>query len=92
MGSAGFRRSPRSPDHVFAKSSEKVSYKEADMTPETKPEQAPGRTEKPAPAGKTEQPRSRADRNKAIAELPDADLQAVNGGGGRGGIGGEVQK
>lgn len=60
------------------------------MTQETKHKQTPARTEKPVPAGKAEQPTGRADRKKAIAELTDADLQTVSGGGGAGGLGGEV--
>lgn len=60
------------------------------MTQETKQERTPARAEKPAPAGKAEQPQGRADREKAIVELTEADLQAVSGGGGRSGIGGDV--
>ena len=60
------------------------------MTQNTKPEQSPVHAEQPAPTGKAEQPGNRADRKKGIVELTDAELQAVNGGGGRGGLGGEV--
>ena len=52
------------------------------MTQEIKPEQAPARAEKPAPAGKAEQPRDRAGGKNAVVELTDTDLQAANGGGG----------
>jgi predicted ATP-dependent serine protease len=70
------------------------------MTQETKPEQTPARAEKPAPAGKAEQPKNHVGNEAAVIELTNADLQAVNGGGGvsggvlrnggRGGIGGDV--
>jgi hypothetical protein len=62
------------------------------MTPETKPEQAIVHAEKPAPAGQAEQPSGRANNEAPVVELTDADLQAVTGGGGRTGGGGEVQK
>jgi hypothetical protein len=55
------------------------------MTQETKHEQAPARAEKPAPAGKAEQPKGAAFNEVAVVELTDADLQAINGGGGAGG-------
>lgn len=57
------------------------------MTQETRREQVPVHAEKPAPTGKTEHLKARADRKKAIIELTDADLQAVNGGGSKPGIG-----
>ena len=60
------------------------------MTQEIKQEQGPTPAKQPAQTGKAEQSKSRADRKKATVELTDAELQAVNGGGGRGGIGGEV--
>jgi bacteriocin-like protein len=60
------------------------------MTQETKPEQAPARAEKPAPAGKAEQPKGSAGSEVAVTELTDTDLQTVNGGGGlSGGVLGE---
>ena len=62
------------------------------MTQETNQEQASVRAEQPAPAGKAEQPQGRADRKNALVELTETDLQAVSGGGGRGGLGGEVDK
>ena len=51
------------------------------MTQETKREHLSAHAEKPAPAGKTEQPKGRAGNEAAIVELADADLQAVSGGG-----------
>jgi hypothetical protein len=62
------------------------------MTHETKPEQAAVRPKKPTPAGKAVQPQGRAGNEAAVTELTDADLQAVTGGGDRGGLGGEVDK
>ena len=59
------------------------------MTKETKPEQTPARAEQPAPAGKTEQPKGAAFSEVAVVELTDTDLQAVSGGGGAGGLGGD---
>ncbi len=49
------------------------------MTQEIKQAQVPAPAEKPAPSGKTEQPKV---REAAVIELTDADLQAVIGGGG----------
>lgn len=61
------------------------------MTQETKQEQAPTPAENPAVSTGMAQPsQDCADRKKSVVELTDADLQAVNGGGGRGGLGGEV--
>jgi hypothetical protein len=57
------------------------------MTHKTIQEQAPARAGKPAPAGKAQQPKGRADRKKAIVELTDTDLQAVNSGGAKPGVG-----
>jgi hypothetical protein len=56
------------------------------MRQETKRERLSARAEKPAPAGKTEQPKGRAGNEAAIVELTDADLQAVSGGGAKRGI------
>ena len=56
------------------------------MTQETTQAQAPARAEKPAPAGTAEQPKGHPRAKKAVAELTDADLQAVNGGGSKPGI------
>jgi hypothetical protein len=58
-------------------------HKEKDMTQETKPEQTPARAEKPAPAGKAEQPKGRPGSEVAVTELTDIDLQTVSGGGGQ---------
>jgi len=58
----------------------------------TKQEQAPVLAPNPAPAGKSEQPKNAPRLEETLVELTDADLQAVTGGGGRGGIGGEVDK
>ena len=52
------------------------------MTQETKPERTPARAEKPAPAGKPEQPKGAAFSEAPVIELTDADLQTVSGGGG----------
>jgi len=62
------------------------------MTQASKQEQASARPKHPAPAGKGEHHKSRAGSKAALIALTDADLQAVTGGGGRGGIGGEVLK
>ena len=59
------------------------------MTHETIQAQVPTPAEQPAPAGKPEQPKSHAGKKKAVVELTDAELQAVSGGGGRGGLGGD---
>jgi hypothetical protein len=56
------------------------------MTQETKREHLSARAEKPAPAGKTEQPKGRAGNEAALVELTDADLQAVSGGGSKPGV------
>ena len=60
------------------------------MTQKIKQEQTPARVENPAPAGQAEQPKDHPGSEAAIVELTDADLQAVNGGGGRVGGTGEV--
>lgn len=52
------------------------------MTQEPKQGQTPVRAEKPAPAGKAKQPKNRTGNEASAVELTDADLQAVNGGGG----------
>ena len=44
------------------------------------------------PTSKSEQPKNSPRLEETLVELTDADLQAVTGGGGRGGIGGEVDK
>jgi hypothetical protein len=56
----------------------------------TKQEQAPARAEQLAPAGKDEHSQGRATREQALVELTETDLQAVTGGGGAGGLGGDV--
>lgn len=62
------------------------------MTKATKQEQGPTPAKHPAPAGKAEQPEGRNGREAPVAELTDTDLQAVSGGGGRGGLGGDVSR
>ena len=58
------------------------------MTHETKPEQGPLPAGHPAVSNGTVHPsQGGADRKKAFVALTDADLQAVNGGGSKPGIG-----
>ena len=56
------------------------------MTQETTQAQTPALAEKPAQAGTAEQPKGHPRAKKAVVELTDADLQAVNGGGSKPGI------
>jgi hypothetical protein len=61
---------------------------ETPMTHKIPQEQAHARAERPAVStGTTHPSQGCADRKKAIVELTDADLQAVNGGGSKPGIG-----
>ena len=57
------------------------------MPHETTQEQVPARVEKPASAGKPEQPKAHASSDAAVIELTDTGLPAVNGGGSKPGIG-----
>ncbi len=60
------------------------------MTQETKQERVITPAENSAVPTETTYPaQGRAERKKAILELTDAELQLVNGGAGKGGIGGE---